>query len=111
MNLQEFLRYMYTNISIKLQATVVGEVEGEVKTIFILGRKHFNRCIQGDIVAVELLPKSEWKRGASIAIEEEDDDEEKMFGEEEVIDRMTENDSPVEPTGKVVGIIRKKWRP
>ncbi|KAI8637191.1 hypothetical protein BD408DRAFT_478224 [Parasitella parasitica] len=94
------------------EATVVGEVEGEVKTIFILGRKHFNRCIQGDIVAVELLPKSEWKRGASVAIEEEDDDEEKMFGEEEVIvDKMTENDTPVEPTGKVVGIIRKKWRP
>ncbi|OAC99195.1 hypothetical protein MUCCIDRAFT_154095 [Mucor lusitanicus CBS 277.49] len=93
------------------EATVVGEVDGEVKTIFILGRKHFNRCIQGDIVAVELLPKSEWKRGASIAIEEEDDDEEKMFGEEEVIDKMTESDSPVEPTGKVVGIIRKKWRP
>ncbi|CEP19826.1 hypothetical protein [Parasitella parasitica] len=94
------------------EATVVGEVEGEIKTIFILGRKHFNRCIQGDIVAVELLPKSEWKRGASVAIEEEDDDEEKMFGEEEVIvDKMTENDSSVEPTGKVVGIIRKKWRP
>ncbi|KAI8970424.1 exosome complex exonuclease RRP44-like protein [Mycotypha africana] len=93
------------------EGTIVGEVEGEMKTIYILGRKNFNRCIQGDIVAVELLPKEKWKHSASIAIEEEDEDEEKMYGEEEVVDRMVENDSPPEPTGKVVGIIRKKWRP
>ncbi|KAI8340999.1 exosome complex exonuclease RRP44 [Choanephora cucurbitarum] len=96
------------------EATVVGEVEGEMKTIYILGRKHFNRSIQGDIVAVQLLPKNEWKKSASVAIEQDDDeDEEKMFGEEseEPIDKMTEDDTQAEPTGKVVGIIRKKWRP
>jgi exosome complex exonuclease DIS3/RRP44 len=92
---------------------VVGEVDGEVKTIYILGRKHFNRSIQGDRVAIQLLPKDQWKRGASVAIEEEED-EEKMFGEDEdldKIDKMTEDDGEAEPTGKVVGIIRKKWRP
>ncbi|RCI07022.1 exosome catalytic subunit dis3, partial [Rhizopus stolonifer] len=96
------------------EATVVGEVEGETKTIYILGRKNFNRCIQGDIVAVQLLPKSEWKKGASVAIEEDDEDEEKLFGEDDPsnhADRMTEDDTEAEPTAKVVGIIRKKWRP
>lgn len=99
-----------------LEATVVGEVEGETKTIYILGRKNFNRCIQGDTVAVELLPKSEWKRGASIAIEDEED-EEKMYGEEEMEEINKKNaaaaeaEGEPEPTGKVVGIIRKKWRP
>ncbi|KAG1223994.1 hypothetical protein G6F35_004307 [Rhizopus arrhizus] len=100
-----------------LEATVIGEVEGELKTVYILGRKNFNRCIQGDTVAVELLPKSEWKRGASVAIEEED--EEKMHGEEDIEDIDKKNESAMdvdqsgegEPTGKVVGIIRKKWRP
>ena len=85
-----------------------------MKTIYILGRKHFNRSIQGDIVAVQLLPKNEWKKSASVAIEQDDDeDEEKMFGEEseEPVDKMTEDDTQAEPTGKVVGIIRKKWRP
>ncbi|KAI7900875.1 uncharacterized protein BX663DRAFT_515563 [Cokeromyces recurvatus] len=96
------------------EATVVGEVEGETKTIYILGRKNFNRAIQGDVVAVQLLPKSEWKRGASIAVEEEDDEEEKLFGEEDEDTKMTdlnEDTSEAEPTAKVVGIIRKKWRP
>ncbi|KAI9278113.1 exosome complex exonuclease RRP44-like protein [Sporodiniella umbellata] len=100
-----------------LEATVVGEVEGDTKTIYILGRKNFNRCIQGDTVAVELLPKSEWKRGISVALEEEDD--EKLHGEEDIetIQRRDENAMDVdckeegEPTGKIVGIIRKKWRP
>ncbi|KAI8993271.1 hypothetical protein BDB01DRAFT_716146 [Pilobolus umbonatus] len=97
------------------EATVVGEVDGEMKTVYILGRKNFNRCIQGDVVAVQVLPKSEWKRGASIALEEEDD--EKMQGEEDLEDitkktaDMMEEDTQAEPTGKVVGIIRKKWRP
>ncbi|CAO3623431.1 unnamed protein product [Mucor hiemalis] len=99
-----------------LEATVVGEVEGEMKTIYILGRKNFNRCIQGDTVAVELLPKSEWKRGASIAIED-GEDEERMYGEEEMEEinkknaALAEAEGEAEPTGKVVGIIRKKWRP
>lgn len=97
-----------------LEATIVGEVEGKSQTVFILGRKHFNRCINGDIVAVELLPKSEWKRGASIAIENEED-EEKMNGDEMIEEESkkmeTDDLGQPEPTGKVVGIIRKKWRP
>lgn len=52
-----------------------------------------------------------------MAIENEED-EEKMYGEEEMEEinkknaaAMTEADGEAEPTGKVVGIIRKKWRP
>lgn len=92
-------------------------MEGETKTIFILGRKNYNRCIQGDIVAVELLPKSQWKRGISVAIEDEED--EKLYGEEDIegINKKSEDAMEIdetiegEPTGKIVGIIRKKWRP
>ncbi|KAG0169487.1 exosome catalytic subunit dis3 [Apophysomyces sp. BC1034] len=100
-----------------LEATLIGQVNGEARTIHILGRKHMNRSIQGDVVAVELLPKSEWKKSTSIAVEDEEDNEEMMHGEKEVdateeksamdIDDQTEG----EPTAKVVGIIRKKWRP
>lgn len=62
-------------------------------------------------MAVELLPREEWKRSASIAMEEEDEDEEKMFGEDEVINQAVDENMEPEPTGKVVGVIRKRWRP
>lgn len=93
----------------------MGEVDGEQKTIYILGRKNMNRSIHGDTVAVQLLPREQWKKATSIAVEEEED-EEKMHGEEEmdyVMDKdANENaEGDGEPTGKVVGIIRKRWRP
>lgn len=73
-----------------------------------------NRSIHGDIVAVQLLPREQWKKATSIAVEEEED-EEKMHGEEEMdymMDKEANNDGGEgEPTGKVVGIIRKRWRP
>ncbi|RCH79064.1 exosome catalytic subunit dis3, partial [Rhizopus stolonifer] len=67
--------------------------------------------------AVELLPKSQWKRGISVAIEDEED--EKLYGEEDIegINKKSEDAMEIdetiegEPTGKIVGIIRKKWRP
>ncbi|CAO3652055.1 unnamed protein product [Cunninghamella echinulata] len=58
------------------EATAVGPVNGEVKTIYILGRKNINRSIQGDIVALQILPKSEWKKHASVAMEDDADDDE-----------------------------------
>ena len=91
-------------------------MDGEPRTIYILGRKNMNRCIQGDIVAVEILPKDQWKKSTSIAVEDEED-EEKMFGEESLdVDMKDANgeddnaDQMGEPTGKIVGVIRKKWR-
>lgn len=48
---------------------------------------------------------------------EDEEDEEKMFGEEAMDEinkknaAMSEGEGEAEPTGKVVGIIRKKWRP
>lgn len=119
------------------EATAVGPVNGEVKTIYILGRKNINRSIQGDIVALQILPKSEWKKHASVAMEDDADDdendkvdiekeEEKQWLKEleEQKKQKEEHESSTtsdnmdlgntgdgEPTAKVVGIIRKKWRP
>ncbi|KAI8071266.1 exosome complex exonuclease RRP44 [Gongronella butleri] len=91
------------------EATVSGPVDGETRTIYVLGRKHMNRSIHGDIVALELLPVSEWKRSVSIAMEE-NADEENGEVHADVDDDHTQ-DGPGEPTAKVVGIVRKKWRP
>nr|XP_036865928.1 DIS3-like exonuclease 1 isoform X1 [Manis javanica] len=72
---------------------------GLVSDILIHGMKARNRSIHGDVVAVELLPKNEWK-GRTAALCENDSDD-KVSGE-----------SPSEPipTGRVVGILQKNWR-
>ncbi|XP_059553594.1 DIS3-like exonuclease 1 isoform X3 [Myotis daubentonii] len=72
---------------------------GLVSDILIHGMKARNRSIHGDMVVVELLPKSEWK-GRTVALCENDSDD-KATGE-----------SPSEPmpTGRVVGILQKNWR-
>lgn len=67
--------------------------------ILICGTKTRNRAIEGDVVAVELLPRNEWKGRASILCENES--EEKATEETET--------EPM-PTGKVVGIIQRNWR-
>ena len=97
------------------QGTIFGELNGEARTIYILGRKNMNRGIQGDVVAVEILPKDQWKRNTSLAVEEEED-EEKLYGEDSLDVKMKDandigEDQEGEPTAKVVGVIRKKWRP
>ncbi|XP_033023786.1 DIS3-like exonuclease 1 isoform X1 [Lacerta agilis] len=67
--------------------------------VLIYGTKARNRAIHGDVVAVELLPKSEWKGRTAALCENETEDKTsgEVYGE------------PM-PTGKVVGIIQKNWR-
>ncbi|TSK19975.1 DIS3-like exonuclease 1 [Bagarius yarrelli] len=66
--------------------------------VLINGMKHRNRGIHGDMVAVELLPRSEWK-GRSTALTE---------GREE--EKGEDTQSQPMPTGRVVGIIQRNWR-
>lgn len=46
-------------------------MDGVETQIMIVGRKHLNRAIQGDIIAVELLPKSEWLKSPTAVVLEE----------------------------------------
>ena len=87
--------------------------ESTLQNVYIVGRKNMNRSVQGDTVAIAILPKSEWKKTASLAIEEEEDEAENDEQKDNGSSHSMEVDDalPVMPTGKVVGIIRKKWRP
>uniref|UniRef100_A0A3Q3G4H8 DIS3-like exonuclease 1 n=1 Tax=Kryptolebias marmoratus TaxID=37003 RepID=A0A3Q3G4H8_KRYMA len=67
--------------------------------VLVFGSKSRNRAIHGDLVAVELLPKSEWK-GKVTALTEGQVDE--KMGEDS-------KDKPM-PTGRVVGILQRNWR-
>lgn len=109
---------------------------GDVRVpVLIQGREHINRAIDGDVVAIQLLPKSQWKKpsdsfaangtAAADALEDEED----LAGEEEEDERreeigVAEPTVPLEqaafiqsdltlsikPAGKVVGIIQRNWR-
>lgn len=73
--------------------------------------------MDGDIVAVELLPESEWSAPSEIVLEEKNvyaDDIPSEEREEEEMEMLQQlQAAPVEertPTGRIVGIVRRKWR-
>ncbi|XP_066596305.1 exosome complex exonuclease RRP44 [Prorops nasuta] len=87
--------------------------ESTEKSVLIQGRANLNRAIDGDLVAIELLPEAEWSAPSEIILQ----DEQEADGgngleedEEELTKIPAEAKSEKTPTGKVVGIIRRKWR-
>ncbi|NXF35067.1 RRP44 exonuclease, partial [Nyctibius bracteatus] len=97
-----------------LEATVWvhGDAE-ENKEIIIQGLKHLNRAIHDDIVAVELLAKDEWVAPSSVVLQDDGQNEDDIANEEENknILKTSVNKDMLRPTGKVVGIIKRNWRP
>ncbi|KAI9294598.1 RNB-domain-containing protein, partial [Neoconidiobolus thromboides FSU 785] len=91
-----------------LEGSIYGKINGEEKNISIIGRKYLNRGIHGDIVCVELLPQNEWGITESIVITNEEDEKEleKINNNNIII-----NNKDAQPCGKIVGIIKKNWRP
>ena len=60
--------------------------------VVILGREKQNRALHGDAVYVELLPRSEWALPSSKHSE-------------------TQNTQNTVPSGRVVAIAQRNWRP
>ncbi|GAQ85435.1 Ribonuclease II/R family protein [Klebsormidium nitens] len=97
------------------------------KEILIQGREDLNRAVDGDVVAVELLPPEQWK-GPEGGIFREHDEEEEGVAEnaeegaglapeiaEDAPGAALENldigkEGGRVPTGRVVGIIKRNWR-
>ncbi|TFK48126.1 RNB-domain-containing protein [Heliocybe sulcata] len=94
------------------------------KPILLVGRANMNRAVNGDVVAVEVFPEAEWKAPGDEVVDQEatlknddaeDTDEEGEGGEGEV---RAEERKAVEvgekgekqPTGRVVGIVKRNWR-
>ncbi|KAK9948228.1 hypothetical protein M0R45_003814 [Rubus argutus] len=90
--------------------------------IIIYGRANMNRAFDGDIVAVQLLPRDEWNEEKSLAIADEEDEEEEgvhlVPGSADDAPSTTaqSQDSAGEtcpvssrPSGRVVGVIKRNW--
>ncbi|KAJ1551141.1 exosome catalytic subunit dis3, partial [Nowakowskiella sp. JEL0078] len=81
--------------------------------IQIIGLTNINRAIHGDVVAVQVLPRNKWKRSpTAVVIEEEEAEDESEDEERDEMDVEddTEDVMPI-PTAKVVGVIKRNWRP
>ncbi|KAK4699143.1 hypothetical protein P7C70_g7123, partial [Phenoliferia sp. Uapishka_3] len=97
------------------EATV--SCHGRDKPILIVGLESMNRSIAGDVVVVELLPESDWK-GASTDVVDEDvgaknddaDSTDVPVPSTSPISSSTAPKVAPQPTGKIVGIIKRNWR-
>uniref|UniRef100_A0AAV1TS63 RNB domain-containing protein n=1 Tax=Peronospora matthiolae TaxID=2874970 RepID=A0AAV1TS63_9STRA len=109
---------------------ICGE-NGVKMPVLVQGREHINRAIDGDLVAIELLPKEQWKASStsfavndtSVAADTEECDDDKESEQPPLVgvaeptispDQLTlvQNDAAqnVKPTGRVVSIIQRNWR-
>lgn len=96
--------------------------------VLLLGREHQNRAVDGDIVVIELLPKSEWRAPSNRAVEQDDVDVESDGDEENERKELVRRDAVAEgmgikkrrrvestielvPSARVVAIARRGWRP
>eukprot|EP00730_Choanoeca_flexa_P007158 TRINITY_DN12289_c0_g2_i1.p1 TRINITY_DN12289_c0_g2~~TRINITY_DN12289_c0_g2_i1.p1 ORF type:complete len:726 (+),score=172.14 TRINITY_DN12289_c0_g2_i1:2-2179(+) len=69
-----------------------------------------NRAVDGDIVAVKLLKKSDWSKPSGI-IERVETTRLVIEGTKVEDDDVVPDESQPVPTGQVVGIVRRRWRP
>ncbi|KAH7333742.1 hypothetical protein B0J17DRAFT_696543 [Rhizoctonia solani] len=104
-------------------------VPGFPKPVLLLGREAMNRSVQGDLVVVELFPEAEWKAPADAVIDadsaqrndnpddsasegEQSDNEDAIQAKERqaAIDTAARNPKEKQPTGRVVGVMKRNWR-
>ncbi|KAM3606158.1 uncharacterized protein V6R79_011665 [Siganus canaliculatus] len=97
-----------------LEATVFVQGEGEDSTeVLIQGLQNLNRAVHQDVVAVQLLPRTEWVAPSSVVLQDDgkakdDDDNEE---EEDKVLKISAAEAARKPTGRIVGIIKRNWRP
>ncbi|KAJ1531623.1 hypothetical protein ONE63_000295 [Megalurothrips usitatus] len=87
-------------------------VEGFEKFILVQGHAGLNRAVDGDTVALELLPESEWAAPSDIVLEDTEEDPGDTLDDETKMEKEKLKAKKIErqPTGRIVGIIRRKWR-
>ncbi|GAA5988843.1 hypothetical protein JCM10908_006194 [Rhodotorula pacifica] len=96
------------------------------KPVLLAGLESMNRAVAGDLVVVEVLPESEWKSLGEEVVDEDvkqDDPDAQTLPQEgdatsaPASGSLHEPDAPmlkpreVQPTGRVVGILRRAFRP
>lgn len=96
-----------------LEATVFIQGDGGESTeVLLQGLQNLNRAVYQDIVAVELLPREQWVAPSSVVLQDEGPkDEDAPEDEEKALRSAAAQTEARKPTGRVVGIIKRNWRP
>uniref|UniRef100_A0A8C7N682 Exosome complex exonuclease RRP44 n=1 Tax=Oncorhynchus kisutch TaxID=8019 RepID=A0A8C7N682_ONCKI len=97
-----------------LEATVFVHGEGDDSTeVLIQGLQNLNRAVHQDLVAVEILPLNQWVAPSSVVLQDEGPKEDDVTEEEEEAELKSGPSGAAsrKPTGRVVGIIKRNWRP
>lgn len=68
-----------------------------------------NRAVEGDTVAVKVLPENQWVGYSDLVLQDEDE-EGIIEKEEEIFSNISGKKVEKKPTGMIVGIIKRKWR-
>ena len=85
--------------------------------VLVQSLENMNRAVHEDVVAIELFPESKWSRPLEIVTKEspvndEEENEEQMDTTPiDTVAKVIVDKSLVQPTGKVVGVIKRNWRP
>jgi exosome complex exonuclease DIS3/RRP44 len=85
----------------------VSGLEGGHTHILIHGYFNINRAVNGDIVAVQLLPKEQWTAASRQVVDRDKALENAQNQDNSSIQNHTDN---APPCGKVIGIIKRNWR-
>jgi exosome complex exonuclease DIS3/RRP44 len=104
-----------------LEATVSNPTGA--KPFLLIGRENINRAVHGDIVAIEILPETEWRGSTETIVDQEDvtrdEGADNEAGEEQVGDVVEAREKRIlvetsrtdkEITAKVVGVVKRNWR-
>lgn len=95
-----------------LEGTVFVHGEGEESTeVLLQGLTNLNRAVHQDVVAVQLLSRDKWVAPSSIVLQDEGSAKDDAGEDEDKALKASAADAAKKTTGKVVGIIKRNWRP
>eukprot|EP00095_Tigriopus_kingsejongensis_P004748 snap_masked-scaffold510_size151595-processed-gene-0.0 protein:Tk04748 transcript:snap_masked-scaffold510_size151595-processed-gene-0.0-mRNA-1 annotation:"exosome complex exonuclease rrp44" len=86
-------------------------VAGHDRPVLIRGPVDQNRAVDGDHVAVRVWPAEQWRAPAEIVLADDGPDPGDTLAREIQLLAAPVPSGLVQPTGQVVGIIRRQWRP
>ena len=96
---------------VKRRNTASDSNKTSLEDILIAGTLDRNRAIHGDVVAVQMLPKSQWKSKLNrLSKNQEDHKASEDDDKEQQEDETWERRADVCPTGKVVFIMQRQWK-
>ena len=96
---------------VKRRNTASDSNKTSLEDILIAGTLDRNRAIHGDVVAVQMLPKSQWKSKLNrLSKNQEDHKASEDDDKEQQEDEAWERRADVCPTGKVVFIMQRQWK-